>query len=61
MTMMFLLLIIMISILFGSVIDTFSQLRDINNERQEDMQTVCFICNIERNNVNFMFDKSFTV
>lgn len=46
--------IIMISILFGIVIDTFADLRDEKEKKEEDMRNVCFICHIERNTVIFI-------
>jgi len=33
---------------FGIIIDTFAELREHKTRKEEDMQNVCFICNIER-------------
>lgn len=38
----------LLNIIFGVIIDTFAELRDKKAEMEEDMQNVCFICNIER-------------
>ena len=38
----------MLNIIFGVIIDTFAELRDKKAEMEEDMQNVCFICNLER-------------
>ena len=41
----------MINILFGIIIDTFAQLRDLKQSIDLDMRNICFICNIDRNTV----------
>lgn len=40
--------IICMNIIFGIIIDTFSELRGAQNERDEDILNVCFICGYER-------------
>ena len=37
-------LIILMNIIFGIIIDTFSELREVNKTRQEDTTEFCFIC-----------------
>ena len=44
-------IIIMINILFGIIIDTFAQLRDEKQTKDDDKRNVCYICNIDRNTV----------
>jgi len=41
--------IVMLNIVFGIIIDTFSELRDEKNEKEEKTEEFCFICGIERN------------
>jgi len=41
--------IILMNVIFGIIIDTFSELRAEKNVQQLDIQNVCFICNIHRN------------
>ena len=40
------------NIIFGIIIDTFGALREQNNEMEEDMRNVCYICGIERQDVS---------
>lgn len=51
-------IIVMVNILFGIIIDTFAQLRDLKQSIDLDMRNICFICNIDRNTVRtiFIFD-----
>jgi len=42
-------LIILLNIVFGIIIDTFSELRDNKNERADQTENFCFICGIEKN------------
>ena len=48
-----LLVIIMINIWSGIIIDTFGNLRDVENERNRDIEDKCFICG----NLKTTFDK----
>jgi len=41
--------IILLNIVFGIIIDTFSELRDDKNERADQTENYCFICGIEKN------------
>jgi hypothetical protein len=45
--------IIILNVIFGIIIDTFAQLRDMKSFIEEDMKTKCFICNQERS----LFDR----
>ena len=40
--------IVSMNIIFGIIIDTFAELRDAQNTRDEDLKNVCFICGYER-------------
>jgi len=40
--------IVSMNIIFGIIIDTFAELRDAQNTRDEDRKNVCFICGYER-------------
>jgi inositol 1,4,5-triphosphate receptor type 3 len=40
--------IVSMNIIFGIIIDTFAELRDAQNTRDEDYKNVCFICGHER-------------
>jgi hypothetical protein len=40
--------IVAMNIIFGIIIDTFAELRDAQNTRDEDFKNVCFICGYER-------------
>jgi hypothetical protein len=42
-------LIILLNIVFGIIIDTFSELRDEKNEKEEKTEEFCFICGIAKN------------
>jgi hypothetical protein len=48
--MLFFILIIMIlfNVFMGIIVDTFAELRDINWSRENDIQNVCFICQLTR-------------
>ncbi len=39
----------LLNIIFGIVIDTFAQQRDLQAKIKENMENVCFICGIDRN------------
>lgn len=43
--------VIFMNIIFGIIIDTFAELRDAKNSLDDDMNNVCFICNLHRNEV----------
>ena len=43
--------VIFMNIIFGIIIDTFAELRDKKNLLDDDMNNVCFICNLHRNEV----------
>ena len=45
--------IILLNIIFGIIIDTFAELRDLRRYKEDDMKNKCFICNIER----YQFDR----
>ncbi len=36
------------SVVFGIIIDTFSDLRDQEKDKRAEMLSVCFICNLQR-------------
>lgn len=40
--------VILMNVIFGIIIDTFADLRTVQQSKHEDMKTVCFICNIPR-------------
>lgn len=44
----FMINIIFLNIIFGIIIDTFADLREEKQAKEEDMNSRCFICNIER-------------
>ena len=46
-------IVIFLNILFGIIIDTFAELRDERNKKEEDMKTKCFICGID----SYTFDR----
>ena len=48
-----LVIIVMVNILFGIIIDTFAQLRDLKQSIDLDMRNICFICSIDRNTVSY--------
>lgn len=45
--------VIGLNIVFGIIVDTFSELRDEKYSQEKDMKSVCFICGIE----NYLFDR----
>jgi hypothetical protein len=45
----------MLNILLGIIIDTFAQLRDQKSEMDYDMRNICYICNIDRATVKFLW------
>jgi len=49
-------LIILMNVIFGIIIDTFSAMREMTENKENDMKTVCFICSIDR----YTFDKQGT-
>jgi len=49
-------IIILMNIIFGIIIDTFSAMREMTENKINDMKTVCFICSIDR----YTFDKQGT-
>ena len=42
-------LVLLLNIIFGIVIDTFAQQRDLQNQIKDNMENVCFVCGIDRN------------
>ena len=42
-----------LNIIFGIIVDTFSQLRNEKSEQEKDMKNICFICGLE----NYVFDR----
>ena len=46
-----LIIVIMLSVVGGSIIDTFAELREKSQEDLNDMKNVCFICNGTRNDI----------
>ena len=46
-----LIIVIMLSVVGGSIIDTFAELREKSQEDFNDMKNVCFICNGIRNDI----------
>lgn len=42
------LMIIMLNILFGIILDTFGDLREVKKAKDADMTGLCFICNLVR-------------
>ena len=46
-------IVIFLNILFGIIIDTFAELRDDKNKKEEDMRTRCTICGID----SYTFDR----
>lgn len=46
-------IVIFLNILFGIIIDTFAELRDEKNKKEEDMRTKCLICGID----SYTFDR----
>lgn len=46
-TFFLLIVTILLNIIFGIIIDTFAQLREISKNRDYDQKNFCFICNQE--------------
>lgn len=46
-------LIIMLNVIFGIIIDTFGELRQIKSDTEDDIKNKCFICSIDR----YTFDR----
>ena len=44
---------IILNVVFGIIIDSFAQLREMDNARLTDIQNNCFICNLDRYTVSF--------
>jgi len=42
-------IVLLLNIIFGIVIDTFAQQRDLQNQINDNIRNVCFICGIDRN------------
>jgi hypothetical protein len=42
-------IVLLMNIVFGIVIDTFAQQRDLQKEQSDNMENVCFVCGIDRN------------
>ena len=42
-------IVMLLNIIFGIVIDTFAQQRDLQNHIKDNMENVCFVCGIDRN------------
>ena len=40
--------IIFLNIIFGIIIDTFAELRNHNNTKENDLHNICFICSLDR-------------
>ena len=40
------------NIIFGIIIQTFAQMRDMLNEKNNNMLNVCFICSVDRNELD---------
>lgn len=47
-TFFFVVIILLLNIIFGIIIDTFGELRTLNNEIEDDIKNKCFICGIDR-------------
>jgi len=54
----FIIMIIMLNVIFGIIIDTFSDLRSKKNERIQDTTEVCLICNIDKQTFDRADDSS---
>jgi hypothetical protein len=44
----------MMNIMFGVILDTFGDLRGKKNDKEDDMNNVCFICNLHRSGKSFL-------
>jgi len=53
-TFFIIVVVIFLNIIFGIIIDTFAQLRDEKMSIEEDLQSTCFICHMER----YTFDRN---
>jgi hypothetical protein len=42
-------IVMLLNIIFGIVIDTFAQQRDLQNQIKDNMENVCFVCGLDRN------------
>ena len=42
-------IVMLLNIIFGIVIDTFAQQRDLQKQIKDDIDNVCFVCGIDRN------------
>lgn len=42
-------IVMLLNIIFGIVIDTFAQQRDLQKQIKENIENVCFVCGIDRN------------
>jgi inositol 1,4,5-triphosphate receptor type 3 len=54
----FIIMIIMLNVIFGIIIDTFSDLRSKKNERIQDTTEVCLICSIDKQTFDRADDSS---
>ena len=54
----FVIMIIMLNVIFGIIIDTFSDLRSKKNERLADTTEICLICNIDKQTFDRAADSS---
>lgn len=50
-------LVLLLNIIFGIILDTFSDLREKAKEQHEDMTSKCFICGIEKTKFDEAFQK----
>ena len=44
--------VIMLNIIFGIIIDTFAELRELNQKIQDDKNNVCYVCGAKRDDFN---------
>merc|ERR1712126_613041 len=47
-------IVLLLNIIFGIIIDTFSQLREENEENNRMMKTQCIVCSIDREKFEFL-------
>lgn len=47
-------IVILINLIFGVIIDTFSELRDERESILEDIHNYCFICSLERDKLQLL-------
>jgi hypothetical protein len=45
---------IILNVVFGIIIDSFAQLRENDNFRDQDIKNNCFICNLDRYTVSLL-------